>query len=138
MALQMPNSVSECLYFTNRTIDADGKVIAWVEKKLCPKCKKAKMGKPVEKGKVKIRAKEYVCPACQYTEQKVEHEESCTLSIMYTCPYCKHKGETQIPYKRGKFDGIPAFIFECEKCKKKIPITKKLKEKGSSADDDDE
>lgn len=128
MGFKMPNSMDECLYFSRRTLDPDGKAVAWVEKKDCPKCGKAKMGKPVEKGSVKIRAKEYVCPECGFTEEKKEHEESCEVKIIYTCPYCKHEGETTTPYKRKKFEGADAFVFECQKCKKKIGITKKMKD----------
>ena len=71
MALEIPESMDSCLYFTNRSLDPEGQILAWVYKKECPKCKAAKMGKPVVKGKVKIRAKEYVCPKCDYTEEKV-------------------------------------------------------------------
>lgn len=127
MALKIPDSANKCLYFTNRTLDPDGKAIAWVEKELCPKCKKAKMGKPVEKGKVKIRAKEYVCPECGYTEEKKEYEGSCELKIIYTCPFCQHEGDATVPYIRKKFEGVDAFVFECESCQKKIAITKKMK-----------
>jgi predicted nucleic acid-binding Zn ribbon protein len=95
------------------------------------------MGKPVEKGKVKIRADKYICPECKYVEEKVAHEESCTLEAMYTCPKCKKKGESTAPYKRKKFQGIPAYIVECEHCGEKIPITKKLKDIGSKDEDDD-
>jgi predicted RNA-binding Zn-ribbon protein involved in translation (DUF1610 family) len=95
------------------------------------------MGKPVEKGKVKIRADYYVCPECGYQEQETPHEESCMMDVIYTCPKCKFQGETTIPYVRKKaqrFDeekqkkvAVEAFIFECAKCKEKIYITKKLK-----------
>ena len=73
MGLRIPQSMDECLYFTNRTLEGkkEGKVIAWVYRKDCPKCKKVKMGKPVAKGKIKTRATEYVCPDCAFTEQKV-------------------------------------------------------------------
>jgi len=125
----MPNSVQECLYFSNRIV-GKGKAIAWVYRKDCPKCHKAKMGKPVVKGKVKIRAPEYTCPACGFTEQKVEHEESLTLEAMYTCPSCGKQGEGTTPYIRKKYLGIPSYLIECEHCKAKIPITKKMKEKG--------
>ena len=49
MALKKPNSVEECVYFTNRIIDS-GRAIAWVFRKECPKCKKGIMGKPQKKG----------------------------------------------------------------------------------------
>lgn len=115
--------MEECLYFTNR-----GEILAWVYKKECPECHKARMGKPVEKGKIKIRAKEYVCPECGYTEEKAEHEESLTLECQYTCPECDKEGESTGQYKRKTFQGVPSFIIECEHCNAKIPLTKKLKD----------
>lgn len=97
------------------------------------------MGKPTDaKGKVKIRAKEYVCPACNYTLEKTVYEDGLTANIAYTCPSCKHNGETQIPFKRKSFEGVKALVFLCDKCKTKIPITKKLKAVGSNQPDEDE
>ena len=140
MALQLPDSMDDILYFTNRSIDS-GKAIVWVPKQQCPKCKKAKMGKPAEDGHVKIRAKEYVCPECKYTVEKDQYEETLTCSIKYTCPHCEFSGEATAPYKRKSFMGVPAIIFQCGKCDQKIGITKKMKEvKGKkpkeNADDD--
>src|SRR3989338_4522682 len=100
MAPKQPNSVDECVYFTRRALMETGNVMAWVFKQPCPKCKKAMMGKPVENGKVKIRAKEYVCPACKYTVEKAEYEATLSCDIIYTCPSCKHSGETTVPYQR--------------------------------------
>ncbi len=139
MSLKFPNSTDECLYFTRRS-DDKSKIVAWVFKKDCPKCKKALMGKPKDEktGKAKIRAKEYTCPECSYTEEKVEHENSLTMNIQYKCPHCGNEGEATTEYKRKSFDGIPSYIFICEKCSKKIPITKKMKEKGSKDEPDDE
>lgn len=130
MAFELPNSMDECLYFTRRTLDNDGKITAWVEKKICPECKKVKMGKPLDKktGRPKIRAKEYVCPGCGFQEEKQEHEDSCEAKIIYTCPHCKNEGEVVVPYKRKSFEGVKAIIFECQKCGKKIGITKKMAE----------
>lgn len=125
--LKQPNSMDECLYFTNRTLGDEGKVKAWVYKKDCPKCK-AKMSKPVEDGKVRIRATEYTCPECSHTEGKKEHEESLSVEIIYTCPSCGHSGETSTAYKRKSFNGVPAIVFSCDKCNEKIGITKKMKE----------
>jgi len=128
MAFKQPNSMEECLYFTRRDLDNGGYVIAWVFRKLCPKCKKSLMGKPLdEKGKVKIRAKEYVCRECGYSESKEEHEKSRVVYVKYKCPYCGYEGETTTEYKRKNFKGIPSYIFTCQKCGKKIAITKKLK-----------
>jgi len=127
MAITEPESTEGLIYFTNRTLDPDGKVMAWVYKAECPECGKAEMGKPVEKGKVRIRAKEYVCPECGHTEEKAEHEEKLTLEIKYTCPHCSFSGETTTEYKRKSFEGVPSYVFLCEKCGRKIGITKKMK-----------
>ncbi|MBW2969756.1 hypothetical protein KY309_03785 [Candidatus Woesearchaeota archaeon] len=131
MALKLPESMDECVYFTQRTIDK-GHVKCWVFRENCPKCGKALMGKPRDKdGAVKIRAKEYVCPECGHTVEKKEYEETLTANVIYTCPYCGYKGEIQIPFKRRKYQGADALVFQCEKCKAKIAITKKMKEAGS-------
>lgn len=136
--LKEPKSMDEVVYFTNRMLGAKGAVKAWVFKEICPKCKNAAMGKPKdEKGKVKIRAKEYVCQSCKYSIEQKEYEDTLTANIVYTCPECSFKGEIQIPFKRKKvkiFDEeeqkektADALQFECEKCKEKINITKKMK-----------
>jgi|TARA_B100001971_G_C18210360_1_gene550281 ssDNA-binding Zn-finger/Zn-ribbon topoisomerase 1 len=121
-----PESMNDVIYFSNRSVGT-GKVRAWVYRKQCPECDKAKMGKPVVKGKVKIRAKEYVCPGCNHTEEKEEHEESLTLEAIYTCPECGKEGEGTTMYKRKSFQGVKAYVVECQHCEAKIPITKKLK-----------
>lgn len=138
MALRFPDSMDECIYFTRRNIDK-GNAVAWVFKEKCPKCKKALMGKPKDEktGKVKIRAKEYVCPECGYTVEKGEYEDTLTVNIQYTCPHCGNKGEAQESFKRKKvrvFDeeeqkkkSIDAIKFQCEKCGEDILITKKMK-----------
>ena len=128
MMVVEPESMNECLYFTNRTIGELGKAKAWVYKKLCPKCEKVKMGKPVEKGKVKIRAKEYVCPECGHVEEKKEHEESLKLELKYTCPECEHEGDDEAPYIWKTFKGVKSILFICGNCNKDIGITKKMKE----------
>lgn len=127
MTLRTPESMEECLYFTNRASDNGGQVLAWVYRKECPRCKKAQMGKPVEKSKVKTRAKEYVCPECGYAEDKKEHEESLMLEAQYTCPYCGREGEGTTEYQRKNFQGVPSYIIVCQHCGEKIPLTKKLK-----------
>ncbi|MBS3116765.1 hypothetical protein J4421_04180 [Candidatus Woesearchaeota archaeon] len=130
MPLRIPESMKECLYFTNR-----GDVLAWVYRKECPKCHKAKMGKPVDsKGSVKIRAKEYECPACKYQETKEAHEDSVQIQTVYTCPKCQKKGEATAPYKRKSYRGVPSFIIKCQHCGEKILLTKKLKELKSNED----
>ena len=96
------------------------------------------MGKPKdEKGKVKIRAKEYVCYECDYTVNNDEYEKGLTANIKYTCPYCKFESETQIPFHRKKvqvFDEekkkkktLEVLRFQCGKCGRNIDITKKMK-----------
>ncbi len=117
--------MEECLYFTNR-----GTIIAWVRRKQCPKCKNALMGKPVEKGKVKTRAKEYVCPACGYGEDKEAYESSVKIEAQYTCPRCGKEGESTAEYRRRNFRGVPSYVVECVHCREKIHLTKKLKEFG--------
>ncbi|MBD3309733.1 hypothetical protein GF351_00790 [Candidatus Woesearchaeota archaeon] len=126
----MPKSMDECIYFTNRKVEDTGKVIAWVTKPECPECGKGRMGKPVDEktGKVKVRADYYVCPECGHEEKKADIEPTLSLEADYTCPYCGNKGHTTTEYKRKSFQGVKAYVFKCEKCGKKIPITKKLKE----------
>ncbi len=125
--LQLPESMDECAYFTNRRI-GDGQVKVWVFRQMCPECGKALMGKPVEKGKVKVRAKEYVCPECKYTETKDEYEPKLTANVQYTCPSCKYEGEKQVPYKRKNIKGVPTLRVVCDECGHNIDITKKMKE----------
>ncbi len=88
------------------------------------------MSKPRDEktGKVKVRAKEYVCSECGNSSEKKEYEDTLTCNIEYKCPHCGNEGETQIPYKRKTFQGVPALIFQCDKCNEKIAITKKMKE----------
>ena len=131
MALRQPESMDECVYFSQRFLDAGkGYVKVWVFKQTCPKCKKAIMGKPRDsKGKVKTRANEYVCPSCGYTVEKQAYEDSSTANAEYKCPSCGHSGEAQIPYKRKNIEGIPTLRFQCAKCHGNIDVTKKMKEK---------
>ena len=135
MALKEPANVEECVYFTRRS---KPQVVAWVFKEKCPKCKGAIMGKPKgPDGKVKIRAKEYVCPKCNHTVEKQAYEDTLTANIQYTCPGCSTSGEIQIPFKRkkvklfdeeaGKEKMADALQFLCPKCKQKINVTKKMK-----------
>lgn len=138
MALRQPESMDELVYFTNRSI-GNGSARVWVFKQACPKCKKALMGKPVVGGKVKIRAKEYVCPSCSYTVEKQAFEETLTASAEYTCPSCGSAGETQAPFKRRNIEGIPTLRLQCQKCQANIDVTKKMKEKkkGKGGADDE-
>ncbi|MEM4263266.1 MAG: hypothetical protein QW666_00010 [Candidatus Woesearchaeota archaeon] len=138
MSLRFPESMDECVYFTRRQLGEKGKAVAWVFREKCPKCGKALMGKPKDaSGKVKIRAKEYICPECGHTIEKGAYEDTLTANIQYTCPHCGFEGEHQMSFKRKKikmFDEeeqkdvtVDALKFQCSKCKKDIFITKKMK-----------
>jgi len=122
-----PKSMDDLIYFTRRIIGT-GKAKAWVYKKECPECHKEKMGKPVEKGHVKIRAKEYVCPGCGFVEEKAEHEGKLVLEVQYTCPHCEKEGVGTTEYKLKTFEGVKSYVVICEHCGGKIAITKKMKE----------
>lgn len=137
MALLQPTSLGECVYFTNRTMGT-GSVRAWVLREKCPKCHEGLMGKPRdEKGKVKIRAKEYVCPKCNHVIPEDEYEKTLTANIKYKCPHCSHDDEIQIPFIRKKIKTLDeeemkektadALRFQCSKCGKNIDVTKKMK-----------
>ncbi len=140
MPLKKPNSVEECVYFTNRTIVVSGRAMAWVFRKQCPKCRKGVMGKPQKKGgKIDKKADYYVCYLCNYQESNEQFENSLILNVDYKCPHCGNEGETTSEYKRKTFEGVPSYLFECQKCHKKIGLTKKLKEtkkKGKEEDAD--
>lgn len=128
MALKQPTSMGDLVYFTNRSI-GKGKAKVWVFRKECPECG-SPMGKPKDKkGKVKTRAKEYVCYNCSHQEEKQAYEDSLIANCEYICPGCGFKGETQIPYKRKNIDGVKTLRANCEKCNSNIDITKKMKEK---------
>ncbi len=132
MAYEIPDSMDEIIYFSRRKLYMDkGPVITWVNKLQCPKCKKALMGKPVEKGKIKVRATEYICPGCRYTEPKAEHEAKLNAMIVYECPFCKHKDEVTAPFARKTWYGKKAIVFQCNGCKEKLGVVKKL---GTPAD----
>ncbi len=139
MALKQPQSMEELIYYTDRQI-GNGEARVWVFRELCLKCKKAMMGKPKDsKGKVMIRAKEYMCPACNYKIDKQEYEDSLTADIEYKCPKCGFKGELQIPFKRKNIGGIPTLRFQCQKCGENIDVTKKMKyKKNKEAGSEDE
>jgi len=127
MELKKPNSMEECLYFTNRSI-GEGYAEAWVYRKECPKCNKDRLGKPIKKnGKPDKKSPYFECPSCKYQEPNEETESDLRVEIEYQCPHCKNKGMTTTECKRSNFEGVPAYIFVCEKCDKKIGITKKLK-----------
>jgi len=116
-----PESMSECMYFSNRRLTIDkGKALAWIPRKICPKCKEGLMKKP------KKTATNYVCPKCGYEESVKELEEEAIVYIKYECPFCGHKGEATTPYVRKTLYGKKAFVFLCESCKEKIGIYKKM------------
>ncbi len=134
MTLQPPDSMAELVYWTNRSVGA-GKVIVWVPKQECPKCRKAKIGKPAgDNGSIKIRAKEYICPVCKYTEEKTVYEEGLTAYALYTCLFCGAKGEYTGPFKRKNIEGTLTFRFQCSKCNANIDVTKKMKNKKKKGD----
>ena len=129
MAYEIPDSMQELVYFSRRKFsEVKGSAIAWTSKLLCPDCKKALMGKPVDgkTKKIKVRATEYVCPSCQYTEEKSLHETKLNTQIIYQCPFCQSEGECTVPFARRAWYGKKAIVFQCDKCKEKLGITKKL------------
>jgi uncharacterized CHY-type Zn-finger protein len=128
MELREPDDMKELVYFTRRKTP-EGSVRAWAFRELCPVCNKELMTKPVDSktGRPKIRAKEYVCGACNHTVPAEEYEDSLELCVDYTCGSCSHEGKTKIPFKRKTYMGVKSFLFECDSCKTKIPITKKMK-----------
>ncbi len=135
MALTLPNSMDECVYFTNRSLLDDagkpvGKIICWVPRMKCPKCKKDLMHKPVDAktGKYKVRATEYVCPGCNFAEEKKTHEAKLSAHAQYTCVACHKQGEGTVPFARKTYQGVKAILFSCQHCKAALPVTKKLKE----------
>jgi uncharacterized CHY-type Zn-finger protein len=125
-----PESMEQLVYHTLRS-NEKGSIRAWVYKGKCPECGKGLMGKPVDAktGKPKIRSKEYVCPECAHQAEKVEYEETLECEIQYTCPECGAKGEATEPFKWKTFQGIKSIKFVCDKCKAKLAVTKKMKEK---------
>ena len=130
----LPQSMDELVYFTQRAI-GKGEATTWVYKGKCLKCATI-MGKPKDKkGKVLIRAKEYVCPKCGYTAEKAAYEESLTAQCLYICPHCGAKGETTAPYRRKKIEGVDTLRFKCQKCSGNIDVTKKMKAKGGKKAD---
>ena len=127
MDLKKPTSMEECVYFTNRTIDS-GRATAWIFRKDCSKCKKDVLRKPLSKsGKPDKKSPIYVCQSCRYEEKNEDVESSLVINVDYKCPHCGNEGETTSKYERKNFEGVPSYIFECQKCGKKIGITKKLK-----------
>ena len=131
MALKEPESMDEVIYYTNRDLNDGGEVLCWVRKGPCPECGKGLMGKPRDEktGKVKIRAKEYICPECGHTVEKKEYEETLTAEAKYTCPHCKKQGEATAPFKRKKIQKVETLRMQCQHCGGNIDVTKKMAEK---------
>ncbi|MEM4267948.1 MAG: hypothetical protein QXK37_03880 [Candidatus Woesearchaeota archaeon] len=136
-----PENMDDLVYYTNRSIGS-GSAKVWVYRQPCPKCGKAKMGKPVENGKVLIKAKEYLCPACGYIVEKMVYEEGLYAQAKYKCPECGFEGECIVPFKRKNINGVLTLRLKCEMCEANIDVTKKMKEpknpknKGLIFDDD--
>jgi len=138
MAVKEPQSMDELVYFTKRAI-GEGSATAWVYRGKCPKCKKGLMSKPInpKTGKVKIRAKEYVCSECGHIEEKEEFEKTLTVEVKYLCPHCKADGDATAPFVRkkvsrkdpdsGKRTVVEVIRVSCSKCAGNIDITKKMK-----------
>src|SRR3989338_2813520 len=128
MELKKPSSMDECLYFTNRSLDNEGYATAWVYRKECPKCKEGRLGKPINKsGKPDKKAAHYECPECKYQEKADEVESGLFLEAEYKCPHCGNESMAKSECKRTVFEGVPAYVFACEKCNKDIGLTKKMK-----------
>ncbi|MDO8661365.1 MAG: hypothetical protein Q7K43_05740 [Candidatus Woesearchaeota archaeon] len=135
--LTQPESTENCVYFTRRSHEK-GIVIAWAPRGICAKCGKSFMGKPTDKkGKIKIRAKEYTCKDCGFTQEKNSYEDSLTANVIYDCPSCSKHGEIQLPFKRKKVritdkedmktKTVDVLRFACGFCKQNIDISKKMK-----------
>jgi len=116
-----------------------GKAICWVYKEDCSKCKKAKMGKPVDpktkKGKITIKR---ICVSCMWTYRAKDlYEPTLTAEAKYTCPHCKKQGEATGPFVRKsvkifnvvkqKKVAAKAIKLKCEHCSGDILITQKMK-----------
>ena len=133
MPYKKPESLDECVYFTQRALESEngeGEIVTWVLRENCPKCGKAKMGKPRGKnGKVKVRAKEYVCPECNHEIKKEEYDNCLVARAEYVCPHCQKKGEAETPFKRENVAGIPTLRFQCVHCQGFLDVTKKMKKK---------
>lgn len=126
--LKEPTSMEECLYFTNRTLGESGRAMAWVYRPECPACKKGRIGKPIKKnGKPDKKADYFECPECKHQISNAEAEEILKVEVKYKCPHCGNEGETTTEYKRKSFQGVPAYVFTCDKCGEKIGLTKKMK-----------
>jgi predicted RNA-binding Zn-ribbon protein involved in translation (DUF1610 family) len=127
--MQLPESMDEVLYFTNRKLEDGTRIIAFTRKKECPECQKALMGKPLDPKtkRPKVRSTTYECPECGYQEPKKAHEEEREVEIEYTNPEGTEKKHAKTPYTRKTWKGVPAFVFENEFTGEKMGVTKKMK-----------
>ncbi|HDP73792.1 MAG TPA: hypothetical protein ENN46_02425 [Candidatus Woesearchaeota archaeon] len=125
--MNIPDSMDDVFYYTNRDIGESGEVIVVVLKKKCPKCG-TRMEKPKSKtGKPLRTATEYNCPNCGNSIKKKEYEDSLTAQVRYTCPNCGNSEDTEIPFIRKKVKGALSLVVTCSKCSEKMHVTKKFK-----------
>lgn len=95
------------------------------------------MEKPLKKGgKIDKKSEYYVCNSCGCQESNEQVENGLVLNVEYKCPYCGNEGETTTEYKRKTFEGVPSYVFECQKCHKKIGLTKKMKDTKKKGNED--
>lgn len=130
MTFELPENMEELVYFTRRELGDKGKVICWVPKENCSKCKTGLVAKPKDPktGRPKIRATEYICENCGNITEKEEYEESLQAYLIYTCPHCGKKGEAKVPFKRKTIAGVKTLRAQCEHCGGNIDVTKKMAE----------
>lgn len=124
--MELPESMDDCLYFTNRTLENNGWVKAWVRRPPAPSGK-GLLGKPKDSktGRPKLRSTFYVDDeGNEYDMQEINKQ--LFVEILYKSPYTGEEGEAKVPYKRKTWQGVPAFVFE-DSAGNKIGITKKLK-----------
>ncbi len=128
----IPTSMEDLLYFSNRKMPDGVRIIAWVDKLTCEKCKKALMGKPINEktGKVKIRAAVFVCPECEHEEPKTAHTKKLVMQIRYTDETGKNWKSAQTAYTLKTWKGMKAYVFQNEFTGEKMGVTKRLKMKG--------
>jgi predicted RNA-binding Zn-ribbon protein involved in translation (DUF1610 family) len=128
---EFPDSIDDILNFTNRKLPDGTKIVAYVPRQICPECKKADMGKPINEktGRPKIRSKTYECPECGYEEPKQSHEDSCEVIVQYTNPEGTELKKTTASYERKTWRGMKSIIFHNEFLDERFGITKRMKTK---------
>lgn len=132
----IPQSMDELLYFSNRRMPDGIRIIAWVDKVSCPECSKATMGKPVDPktGKVKVRSAVYQCPGCGFEEPKAAHEKRLVMQVRYTDETGKNWKAAQAPYQLKTWKGMKSYVFMNEFTGEKMGVTKRLKMKKEEKD----